>query len=145
MTFWVLAHHQSNYFNHVPLISMISIRSPSTSRPTNFIPFSSNWLTYSGLTLIIVKQKKTNKKTLAIRIHYDCKEKKVSKWKNWIHLQPCHIEFCGSMQESQNHHKWFSLLNSLSYLISVPMSLFYKLCILVKLSWIKDNTNVRNL
>ena len=91
------------------------------------------------------KTKKTNKKTLAIRIHYDCKEKKVSKWKNWIHLQPCHIEFCGSMQESQNHHKWFSLLNSLSYLISVPMSLFYKLCILVKLSWIKDNTNVRNL
>ena len=91
-----------------------------------------------------IKQK-NKKKTLAIRIHYDCNKKKVSKWKNWIHLQPCHIEFCGSMQESQNHHKWFSLLNSLSYLISVPMSLFYKLCILVKLSWIKDKTNVRNL
>lgn len=90
-------------------------------------------------------KKKTKKKHLLLGYIMTATKKKGPKWKNWIHLQPCHIEFCGSMQESQNHHKWFSLLNSLSYLISVPMSLFYKLCILVKLSWIKDKTNVRNL
>ena len=136
MTFWVLAHHQSNYCNHVPLISMISIRLPSTSRPTNSIPFSSNWLTYSGLTLIVKLKKKKKKKHLQLGYIMTATKRKVSKWKNWIHLQTSHIEFCVLMLESQN---------SPSYLISVPMSLFYKLCILVKLSWIKDKTNVRNL
>ena len=35
---------------HIPFNSMISILSPSTSFPTNSMPFSSNCLTYFGLT-----------------------------------------------------------------------------------------------
>ena len=81
-------------------------------------------------------KKKKKKKHLQLGYIMTATKRKVSKWKNWIHLQTSHIEFCVLMLESQN---------SPSYLISVPMSLFYKLCILVKLSWIKDKTNVRNL
>ena len=83
-----------------------------------------------------IKKKKKKKKHLQLGYIMTATKRKVSKWKNWIHLQTSHIEFCVLMLESQN---------SPSYLISVPMSLFYKLCILVKLSWIKDKTNVRNL